>query len=209
LKTKLKTTINNQKKMNDERPSPDLLGLSKPLSTGQIEFKVSQVRETDNAVWASILAYKDARTDMQVLDDTIGPMNWQVKYERDSKGVLQCAIGIFDPAKGGFGEWVWKTSNGVESDFESEKGEYSDAFKRAGFMWGIGRQLYDFPSIWVQMADGDYYSGKDGKAKASPRFRPNEWRWTVSEDYQEVKAERKFGNTWKIIFNTNPYKKDE
>jgi hypothetical protein len=186
----------------------ELEKLSDPLSVGQIEFKVSQVKQSNNSVWAQILAYKDARVYMQVLDEVIGPLNWQVKYERDSKGVLQCAVGIFDKDKGIAGEWIWKTSNGTESDFESEKGEYSDAFKRACFMWGIGRQLYDFPQIWVQLSEGDYFE-KDNKVKASFKLRPNDWRWTVSPDYQDVKAERKFGNSWKVIFDNNPYKKDE
>lgn len=186
----------------------DLELLSKPLSAGQIEFKISQVTQSRDAVWANILAYKDARADMTMLDEVVGKNNWQVKYERDSKGVLQCAIGIWDETKGIAGDWIWKASNGTPSDYESEKGEYSDAFKRAGFMWGIGRQLYDFPAIWIQLSEGDYYE-KDGKVKASPKLRPNDWRWTVSEDYQSVKAERKFGNTWKTIFNSNPYKKDE
>lgn len=181
--------------------------LKRPLERDQIEFRISQLTKTNDAVWASILAYKDARTDMQVLDEAVGPMNWQVKYQRDSKGSLQCSIGIWDETKG-IGDWVWKTSNGTTSDIESEKGEYSDAFKRAGFMWGIGRQLYNFPQIWVQLNDKDYYE-KDNRVKASNRLRPNEWRWTISEDYQDIKAERKYGNTWKTVFDTNPYKKDE
>jgi hypothetical protein len=183
----------------------DLELLKRPLSNAQIDFKVSQLTKTDSAVWASVLAYKDARVDMQVLDEAVGPMNWQCTYQRDSKGVLQCSIGIYSPNAE---HWVWKTSNGTESDYESEKGEYSDAFKRAGFMWGIGRQLYDFPPIWIQLNDKDYYE-KDGKVRASNKLRPNEWRWTISEDYQSVKAERKYGNSWKEIFNSNPYKKDE
>jgi hypothetical protein len=178
--------------------------LKEPLSVEHIDFKVAQVTKTDSAVWASILAYKDARVDMHILDVAVGPLGWQNTYQRDSKGVLQCAIGIKDTD----GTWVWKTSNGTESDFESEKGEYSDAFKRAGFMWGIGRKLYDFPAIWVQLNDKDYYE-RDGKVKASNKLRPNDWRWTVSPDYKEVRAERKYGNSWKEVFNNKPYKKDE
>ena len=176
---------------------------NEPLGVEHIEFKISQVTKTKDAVWASILAYKDARTDMQILDEAVGQMNWMVEYQRDSKGVLQCTLSIWDTDKL---QWISKTSNGVESDFESEKGEYSDAFKRAGFMWGIGRMLYDFPSIWIQLSDGDWYE-KDGKVKASNRLRPNDWVWTVTSDYQDVKAERKFGNTWKTVYNSNPYKK--
>lgn len=185
--------------------------LNQPLCVGQIEFKVSQVVKNANGVWAMILAYKDARVDMQVLDEAVGQNNWQVKYDRDSKGILQCSVGIWDDSKRmGSGDWVWKTSNGTESDYESEKGEYSDAFKRACFMWGIGRQLYDFPQIWVQLSDGDYYvDEKTGKVKASFKLRPNDWRWYVSADYQKVKAERKFGNSWKVIFNNHPYDKED
>jgi hypothetical protein len=179
--------------------------LNKPLVVGQIEFKVAQVTERNGNVWASILAYKDARTDMEVLDEVVGQLNWQNTYQRDSKGVLQCSIGIYDDSRK---DWVWKTSNGTESDFESEKGEYSDAFKRAGFLWGVGRMLYDFPQIWVQLAEGDYYE-RDGKPKVSAKLRPNDWRWYVSDDYTHVRAERKYGSTWKEIFNNQPYKKKD
>jgi hypothetical protein len=180
--------------------------LKKPLVRDQIDFKVAQVTQgKDGAVWASILAYKDARVDMQVLDEAVGQMNWQVQYQRDSKGVLQCSIGIwdFDSNKS---QWVWKTSNGTESDYEAEKGEYSDAFKRAGFMWGIGRQLYDMPKIFVQLNEQDYYM-KDDKPKASPRLAPNSWKWTVSEDYKSITAERKLGGKFVEVFNSNPYNK--
>ena len=177
--------------------------LKDPLGVEHIEFKIAQVTQTKDAVWCSILAYKDARTDMEILDKAVGQTNWQVEYQRDTKLVLQCTISIWDEDKQ---QWISKTSNGTESDFESEKGEYSDAFKRAGFMWGIGRQLYDFPSIWIQLADGDYYE-KDGKIKASNKLKPNDWRWTVSDDYVDVKAERKYGNSWKTIYDSLPYKK--
>ena len=181
----------------------DILKLTNPLNAGQIEFKINTVSKTNSGVWASILAYKDARTDMQVLDDVCGPFNWSIEYQRDSKGILQCTISIWDETKV---QWISKTSNGVASDFESEKGEYSDAMKRAAFMWGIGRQLYDFPAIWIQLSEGDYYMAGD-KAKASRKLRPNDWEWNVSQDYQTVIAKRKYGSTWKTVYNSNPYKK--
>ena len=137
--------------------------LKQPLKVNQIDFKVAQVAKSGDAVWANILAYKDARVDMNVLDEAVGPMNWTCSYQRDSKGVLQCTIGIWDEDKK---QWVYKTSNGVESDFEAEKGEYSDALKRCGFLWSIGRGLYDFCTIRVQLNEKDYYE-RDGKIKAS------------------------------------------
>jgi hypothetical protein len=142
-----------------------------------------------------------------VLDAAVGQMNWQVTYQRDSKGVLQCSIGIWDESKKmDTGDWVWKTSNGIESDFESEKGEYSDAFKRAGFMWGIGRQLYDFPQITVILNEKDYYE-KEGKVKASYYLRPNTWKWIISQDYKTVTAERRIEGKYIEVYNSNPYKK--
>jgi len=177
--------------------------LKRPLTVEQIDFKVAQVAGNQNGVWCSILAYKDARTDMQVLDNAVGQLNWSNEYQRDSKGVLQSTISIWDAEKM---QWISKTSNGVPSDYEGEKGEYSDAFKRAGFMWGIGRQLYDFPQIWVQLIEGDYFE-KEGKFKATRKLRPNEWKWTVSEDYLSVTAERKINGSFVNVYNSNPYNK--
>ena len=179
--------------------------LKQPLKRDQIDFKIAQVIKSNDSIYATILAYKDARVDMQVLDDAVGQMNWQVTYQRDSKGILQCSIGIFNEE---YLTWTWKTSNGTESDFEAEKGEYSDAFKRAGFMWGIGRQLYDMPKIYVQLNEQDYYENeKDGKVKASPKLHPNSWKWTISEDYKSITVERKLGGKYVEVYNSNPYNK--
>lgn len=177
--------------------------LNRPLTRSQIDFKVAQVTKGRDDVRATILAYKDARVDMQVLDEACGQLGWQCTYQRDSKNVLQCSIGLWDEEKK---QWIWKTSNGIESDFESEKGEYSDAFKRAGFMWGIGRQLYDFPQISVILNEKDYFE-KDGKVKASGYLRPNSWKWIISDDYKSVSAERKFDGKFVEVYNSNPYKK--
>jgi hypothetical protein len=143
-------------------------GLQKPLALEEIEFMPKTFIESTGK--ALLLAYKDARCDMKRLDEAAGGL-WQNEYKRDSKGVLQCGIGIkLD------GEWVWKWSNGVPSDHEKVKGEYSDAFKRAGFMWGIGRELYEFPTIWAQPAKKEL-SLYQGKTKLNGGFRPMDWLW--------------------------------
>jgi hypothetical protein len=181
--------------------------LSTALKREQIDFRVGSTGLTKGGDgWCTILAYKDARTDMQVLDDVLGPFNWCNEYRRDSKGVLQCGIGIYDdesPSKG----FVWKWSNGTPSAFESEKGEYSDAFKRAGFMVGIGRQLYDFPQIYIMLTEKDWYKDGKGNMRMAAKFRPNDWEWEISDNYQDVTATRKFGSTKKVVFQSKPYKK--
>lgn len=115
------------------------------LTKDQIEVKVKKVSESG----AVLLLYKTARTDMDLLDATVGPGNWTNDY-REIKGNLYCGIAIRDN-----GEWIWKWDCGIESRNDGEgnekKGEASDAFKRAGFRWGIGRELYTSPFIFVSM----------------------------------------------------------
>lgn len=108
-----------------------------------------------------LLLYKDARCDMALLDEVFGIGNWQSEYI-EIKGVLFCKVGVraSATAKGNeqplpVDDWVWKMSNGVESqgtgddDPNNVKGEASDAFKRSCFMWGIGRELYEWKNIWI------------------------------------------------------------
>lgn len=111
----------------------------RPLTADDVECRVAQCSEKG----ASLLLYKTARTDMAMLDEAVGPERWQKRYD-SIDGKLFCSIGIeFD------GQWVWKQDVGTPSNMEADKGHASDAFKRAGFCWGIGRELYTAPFIWV------------------------------------------------------------
>lgn len=151
--------------------------LAKPLAVENIEFRVDNIiKGREGKVYAQILAYKDARADMRIADEVLGPENWQCNFVRDSQTSMICNIGV----KVG-NEWVWKAYNGSASNFESDKGTASDAFKRAWFMWGIGRSLYNFPSIFVELFEGEYYE-KDGKIFASRSLRPQDWKWEVDYD---------------------------
>ena len=96
-----------------------------------------------NKPLAQCVAYVDSRDVQTLLDDVVWPENWQDKYYQ-VKDTMLCSIGI----KLGE-EWVWKTDGGTETDIESEKGELSDSFKRAGVKWGIGRFLYDMDIKFV------------------------------------------------------------
>lgn len=117
----------------------------RPLEESEIEVKVKQVTEKG----ALLLLYKTARTDMDLLDEAVGPEFWTNDY-KEIDGVLYCGIGVqFQRGDSPIREWVWKWDCGVESNVEKEKGQASDAFKRAGFRWGIGRELYTAPFIFV------------------------------------------------------------
>ena len=98
--------------------------------------------QSANQYGASCVAYVDARDVQDLLDDVLGAENWQCKYS-EHKGNLFCSIGIrmYMPDNS-YDGWVWKSDCGTESNVEKQKGEASDAFKRAAVMWGVGRFLY-------------------------------------------------------------------
>lgn len=111
------------------------------LKADEIEVRVAQVKQNG----LSLLLYKDARCDMNILDESIGCLNWQREHY-EVKGNLHCKVSIWDENKN---QWISKSDVGVESNAEAQKGEASDSFKRACFNWGIGRELYTAPFIWV------------------------------------------------------------
>lgn len=112
-----------------------------------------QVRPTDTKTKGSctLLLYKDARADMDILDETVGVENWQREFY-EVKGNVYCRIGI----KCG-NEWIWKSDCGVESNIDAAKGEASDASKRAATAWGLGRELYSCPRIKLTNLPDKYY----------------------------------------------------
>ena len=112
-----------------------------------------EVRPTDTKYKgkATLLLYKDARTDRRILDETVGPENWQCEFY-EVNGATFCRVGILTDR----GEWVWKSDCGSESNIEADKGLASDAFKRACFKWSIGAELYAIPRIKIKCPE-DYY----------------------------------------------------
>lgn len=121
------------------------------LRADEIEVRVAMSK--DNG--CQLLLYKNARVDMQILDETLGAENWSREHY-EINGVLFCRVGI----KCG-DEWVYKSDCGTDSNTEPEKGRSSDSFKRACTNWGIGRELYTAPFIWVPA--GNYKTGAGGR----------------------------------------------
>jgi hypothetical protein len=143
------------------------LKLNTPLNIDEIDFRVQSVNKGG---YATILAYKDARVDMKRLDDVYGAEFWQKKYDLIDNHLF-CSVGIFNKE---INQWIWKQDVGTESMAEKEKGEASDAFKRACFNLGIGRELYDYPMIQVKLNDSEF-----DKATGKPtfNFKLKEWVW--------------------------------
>lgn len=132
------------------------------LRADEIDCRVATCSEKG----VSLLLYKDARCDMNILDETVGSMNWQRKHTRDN---ANCTVEIWDKDKA---QWIAKEDTGTESYTEKEKGQASDSFKRACFNWGIGRELYTAPFIWINAADCN--------------MKENNGRWTTYDRFEVV-----------------------
>lgn len=134
------------------------------LRADEIECRVAQAKE--NGV--SLLLYKDARCDQNILDETVGPMNWQRCHSREN---ANCTVSIWDASKE---QWIGKEDTGKESNTEAEKGLASDSFKRACFNWGIGRELYTAPFIWI-------------KADSCTALKQNGQKWQCFDSFEVAK----------------------
>lgn len=134
------------------------------LTNDEIECRVQSVKQNGLV----LLLYKNARCDMNILDETVGAENWQREHY-ECKGNLFCRVGIrikpaIEMSQNSVSltndNWVWKSDCGTESNTEAQKGEASDSFKRACFNWGIGRELYTAPFIWIPADKCNIQNGK-------------------------------------------------
>ena len=141
------------------------------LKAEEIDCRISMVKQNG----LSLLLYKDARVDMDILDETVGVYNWKREHTRDN---ANCIVSIYDSEKK---EWISKEDTGTESNTEKEKGLASDSFKRACVNLGIGRELYTAPSIFIfpkkdiKYKNGgkevdEFFEYKDGKYTTKTRF---------------------------------------
>ena len=132
------------------------------LNADEIECRIGTVSEKG----LSLLLYKNARADMKVLDETFGPMGWK-RTHQNINGSLYCTVEVWDNEKS---QWISKQDVGTESYTEKEKGQASDSFKRVCVNWGIGRELYTAPYIWIP-ASKAAIKEKDGKYACYDKFR--------------------------------------
>lgn len=181
-------------------PPQDLSKLREPIPIERVDFRIQSISKDG---WAKLLAYKDARVDMDRLDAVVGLGCWQRKHE-DICGNLFGAVGIFNER---LQQWVWVQDVGVESKTEKEKGEASDSFKRACFNLGIGRELYNYPNMLVKLLPHEFeLDEKTKKGKQTWGLKLREWTWTISwrhEDNGRYEVEHLYGHDEKGV---NRYK---
>lgn len=147
------------------------------LSKNDIDVRVSNISENNGVVKVMLLLYKDARVDMKILDEIYTPMGWKRTHKLIGDR-LYCSVEVFNPT---IGEWIAKEDVGTESNTEAEKGQASDSFKRACVNWGIGRELYSAPRIYVTLNQGEYYYDRNNKLKVSATFSVSRIEYDVKE----------------------------
>lgn len=131
----------------------------RPLYATEIEVRISQ---TGN--WGvQLLLYQTSRAAMNILDEAVGKLNWK-RAHQNIAGKLFCEISIYNPTTD---EWVSKSDVGNPSLVDSNKGESSDAFKRAAVNWGIGRELYNSPKIFISADHLSTLKNVNGKWKCN------------------------------------------
>ena len=118
------------------------------LKAAEIDCRISTVSQKG----ISLLLYKDARVDQNILDETVGPMNWQRSHSRDN---ANCTVSLWDDEKQ---QWISKEDTGTESNTEKEKGLASDSFKPACYIIivpviGIFLRKKCSPFIWIAVGD--------------------------------------------------------
>ena len=151
------------------------------LKASEIECRIGTINEKG----LSILLFKDARVDQKLLDETFTPMGWKRSHQ-SIDGNLYCTVSVWDEEKG---QWIDKQDVGTMGNEEKEKSQASDSFKRACFNWGVGRELYTAPFIWVPAARAkilEKTTANGRKYYTSDRFRVSAIGYSTGREIESL-----------------------
>ncbi len=175
----------------------------RPLRADEIECRASQVKPDS----VSLLLYKDARCDMRILDELFTPFGWQ-RHHEVINGKEFCTVSVKDEN----GEWISKQDCGTESNTEKEKGQSSDAFKRACFNWGIGRELYTAPFIKIPSSKVSI-AEKNGKNYLKSKLFVSDIKYNGNKEISELTIKDEYTGCvvfeWSINSNSKPKKSEK
>jgi hypothetical protein len=173
------------------------------LKKNEIQVRVEQCKTDKNNTSASAiyLLYKDARCDMAILDETVGAENWKREHSVVNNNLF-CKVSIYNES---IKEWISKEDVGVESYSEKEKGQASDSFKRACVNWGIGRELYTAPFIYVKLTQDQFKV--NSKGAVVPTIEPYVSEIAYNDDGEIVKLELTDRKTQDVIYTYGMPKK--
>lgn len=165
------------------------------LRADEIECRINTVSEKG----VTLLLYKDARCDMTILDESVGAENWQRFHKNDN---ANCTVAIWDTEKK---QWISKEDVGEESNVAKVKGLASDSFKRACVNWGIGRELYTAPYIFVSKDNCHIYP-KGNVYSCTDRFAVDAIEY---DDYRKISALRIVDKKKRVVFEMWKHEDEE
>jgi hypothetical protein len=150
----------------------NLLTLAEPFEPKDIEWRIAQAGKKGDKIWAKVLAYITSRAIMNRLDEVCGPENWRNEYATGPQGGVLCGISVQTSP----GVWVTKWDGADNTDIEAIKGGLSDAMKRAGVQWGIGRYLYNLDEGWAVVGDkGEHFANCKIKVSGKEEYASFHW----------------------------------
>lgn len=138
--------------------------LAEPFPPSAITWKPGSTSKDGTKCMA--LAYADLRAYQDRLDELCGE-DWSVEYLPwgNDRIIARLTIGMTTRASTG------------EHDAQDEKNNMAgtvaeaQAFKRACAMWGLGRFLYELPSVWVEYDANAKRISKAGQEELDNRYR--------------------------------------
>lgn len=167
------------------------------LRADEIECRVGTISDKG----LTLLLYKDARCDMNILDETVGALNWKREHARDN---ANCVVSIWNEDTK---QWVGKEDVGTPSNTEADKGLASDSFKRACVNWGIGRELYTAPFIWIPADKYNGGIGRNGKPMTYDKFEVVKLTYKKNGDIDGLAIKNQ--KTGALVFTQMPSEKQE
>lgn len=136
-----KSTTNNQTAERDPRWEHAQAALSRPFEAKYVGVRPGASSDSGQAL---LLWFVDARAVMNRLDEAVGPENWSFTWQPvpapEGRIAVHGQLRVFDTVKEDVGEAM--------DEAEPFKSAVSDAFKRCGVHFGLGRYFYSMPQIW-------------------------------------------------------------
>lgn len=179
--------------------SVDFKALTSPLLASEIDFRIQSINK---GAYATILAYKDARVDINRLNSICGQLGWERKH---TNGNHNCTVSLWDSENK---QWVSKEDTGTESNTEAAKGLASDSFKRACFNWGIGIELYSYPIISIKLLP-DEVNMTGQRPKQTWNLKLKEWVWTTQFEDGKLTFIGVYDQNGNMRFQHGNYKEEE
>jgi hypothetical protein len=148
------------------------------------------------------LPYIDSRMVAARLNNVLGVDGWSSTLVETTGNYMICELTCYIN-----GKEVTKSDVGTPSNIEKEKGQASDALKRAAVQFGIGAYLYEMQPVKINMKNGKPAT-KEGRI-----LQPDELtsyinqmapkRMKLSEIYNELTEEQKseLSENFKAIWN--------